>query len=123
MGLLAPLSAQVKLPISCYSMPLSLVVRCDFWEVGAAGIGEDAHQVSRCFLHCDGKFRCQPITQPFAAQHVRGAGAVDSLMQRLTQSKRHGSGHISIMYCFWRCVVPDCNSGHQPVHIGRRWCP
>jgi hypothetical protein len=105
----------VSNPVSCYSMLFSLVVQCDFWEVGAVGIGEDSHQASRCFLMCDGRFRTHAIQQPFAAQHVRGDGIFDSIKQRLVQSKRHGQGHITIMYSIWRWKISKvswCRTGH-----------
>ena len=97
----------LRFPVACYSMSLLLLEAVGYWEVGDAGIGEDAHTALKIFYATDGAARTVPVFEAFLCQSVGGKSYPDRLWQRYKQAKRHALGHIDLGYMAWKSCTPS----------------
>lgn len=85
-----------SLPISSYSLSLSLLHDADYWDTDV--IADEWHMYIKAFFATGGQVKLQPIYLPFLAYIVTGDTLLDAFRNRYKQTLRHAWGSQEIGY-------------------------
>jgi hypothetical protein len=106
--------SNLSFPLSNYTVSYQLMKNVGFWDTCADAIGEDMHNISKCFYKTGGKLETRVIHTAFNQVNVcTGNGFISDMKAKYTQASRHMEGVADMAYGLKRFV--------ENIYCFRQW--
>ena len=87
------------MPLSSYSVPLTLLNEMDYWDLGPVGIGEDASQMLRAVTYTERNgisFDLEAVMIPINYLNVNAGSYWQTIVERYKQGLRHNLAFLML---------------------------